>query len=123
MNNDREAIRALYREYWRCMITKDADGLRAILAEDYSLLHMTGVQQSAEVFLRGLLDGTFNYYAAEHDSIDVQVSGDQAVMVGKSRVLAAVYGGGKHLWRLRGDFTLRREQGVWKLTGSRASTY
>lgn len=123
MNNDREAIRALYREYWRCMITKDADGLRAILAEDYSLLHMTGVQQSAEVFLRGLLDGTFHYYAAEHDSIDVQVSGDQAVMVGKSRVLAAVYGGGKHLWRLRGDFTLRREQGVWKLTGSRASTY
>ena len=123
MNNDREAIRALYREYWRCMIAKDADGLRAILAEDYSLLHMTGVQQSAEVFLRGLLDGTFNYYAAEHDSIDVQVSGDQAVMVGKSRVLAAVYGGGKHLWRLRGDFTLRREQGVWKLTGSRASTY
>lgn len=123
MNNDREAIRALYREYWRCMIAKDADGLRAILAEDYSLLHMTGVQQSAEVFLRGLLDGTFHYYAAEHDSIDVQVSGDQAVMVGKSRVLAAVYGGGKHLWRLRGDFTLRREQGVWKLTGSRASTY
>ena len=123
MNNDREAIRALYREYWRCMIAKDADGLRAILAEDYSLLHMTGVQQSAEVFLRGLLDGTFHYYAAEHDSIDVQVSGDQAVMVGKSRVLAAVYGGGKYLWRLRGDFTLRREQGVWKLTGSRASTY
>ena len=123
MNNDREAIRALYREYWRCMIAKDADGLRAILAEDYSLLHMTGVQQSAEVFLRGLLDGTFHYYAAGHDSIDVQVSGDQAVMVGKSRVLAAVYGGRKHLWRLRGDFTLRREQGVWKLTGSRASTY
>lgn len=123
MSGDREAIRALYREYWRCMIAKDADGLRAILAEDYSLLHMTGVQQSAEVFLRGLLDGTFHYYAAEHDSIDVQVSGDQAVMVGKSRVLAAVYGGGKHLWRLQGDFTLRREQGVWKLTGSRASTY
>ena len=123
MSGDREAIRALYCEYWRCMIAKDADGLRAILVEDYSLLHMTGVQQSAEVFLRGLLAGTFHYYAAEHDSIDVQVSGDHAVMVGKSRVLAAVYGGGKHLWRLQGDFTLRREQGVWKLTGSRASTY
>ena len=31
--------------------------------------------------------------------------------------------GGKHSWRLRGDFTLRNEQGVWKLTGSHASTY
>lgn len=27
-------------------------------------------------------------------------------MTGKSRVLAAVYGGGKHRWRLQGDFTL-----------------
>ena len=123
MNNDREAIRALYCEYWRCMITKDADGLRAILAEDYSLLHMTGVRQSRETFLTGLMKGTFNYYSAEHDSIDVRLSGDSAEMTGKSRVLAAVYGGGKHSWRLQGDFTLRKEDGRWKLTSSRASTY
>lgn len=120
---DQEQIRALYREYWRCMIEKDADGLRAMMAEDYCLQHMTGVTQSAEVFLRGLLDGTFHYFSAEHDSIDVTLHDDQAVMVGKSRVLAAVYGGGKHQWRLRGDFTLRKEQGVWKLTRSEASTY
>ena len=91
---DREQIEALYREYWRCMISKDADGLRAIFTEDYSLLHMSGVKQSAEVFLNGLQDGTFHYYSAEHDSITVQVDGDQACMTGKSRVLAAVYGGG-----------------------------
>ena len=120
---EQEQIRALYRSYWRCMIDKAADGLRSILSKDYHLLHMTGVRQSAEVFLRGLLDGTFNYFSAEHDSIDVQIDGDQAVMVGKSRVLAAVYGGGQHLWRLRGDFTLRREPDGWKLTQSEASTY
>jgi hypothetical protein len=44
-------------------------------------------------------------------------------MVGKSRVLASVYGGGKRRWRLQGDFTLRREQDGWKLTSSKASTY
>ena len=121
--NEAETIRELYRKYWQCMIDKDADGLRAIMAEDYYLLHMTGVKQSAEVFLKGLADGTFNYYSAEHDSIDVEIHGDTAEMIGKSRVLAAVYGGGKHSWRLRGDFTLRNEQGEWKLTSSRASTY
>ena len=26
---------------------------------------MTGTRQSAEAFLKGLLDGTFNYYSAE----------------------------------------------------------
>ena len=121
--DDVKRIRALYEAYWQCMIRKDADGLRAMMAEDYFLLHMTGVRQSAETFLAGLLDGTFNYYAAEHDSIDVRVDGDRAELVGKSRVLAAVYGGGKHRWRLQGDFTLRREQGDWLLTSSRASVY
>ena len=121
--DDAERIRQLYREYWRCMITKDTDGLRRMMTEDYTLRHMTGVKQSAETFLKGLLDGTFNYYAAEHDSIEVTVSGDRASMIGKSRVLAAVYGGGKHSWRLRGDFSLRKEDGCWRFSSSRASTY
>ena len=121
--DDEEWICGLYREYWRCMIAKDADGLRGMMTEDYTLQHMTGVKQSAETFLKGLLDGTFNYYSAEHDSIEVTVSGDRASMIGKSRVLAAVYGGGKHSWRLRGDFTLRKENGRWKLSSSSASTY
>ena len=121
--DEREVIRELYRQYWRCMISKDADGLRGLMAEDYVLVHMTGVRQSREEFLRGLRNGTFNYYSAQHDGIAVTIHGDTADMVGKSRVLAAVYGGGKHSWRLRGDFTLRKENGVWKFTRSQASIY
>ena len=121
--SDEEEIRELYRRYWQCMIDKDADGLRSLQSDEYYLKHMTGVKQSREVFIKGLLDGTFNYYLAEHDAIDVKIDGDTAVMTGKSRVLAAVYGGGKGSWRLRGDFTLKKENGSWKLTSSKASTY
>ena len=121
--DDAEWIRELYRKYWQYMIEKNADGLRSLMTDDYTLLHMTGVKQSAEAFLKGLLDGTFNYYSAEHDSIEVTVAGDHANMIGRSRVLAAVYGGGKHSWRLRGDFTLRKENGRWKFSSSGASTY
>ena len=123
MTDDREAIEELYREYWRCMIKKDVKSLRSMMADDYTLLHMTGTKQSSEAILKGLLDGTFNYYSAKHDSIEVTVAGNRASIIGKSRVLAAVYGGGKHSWRLRGDFTLRKEEGRWKLNSSRASTY
>ncbi len=121
--NDEEEIKELYRKYWQYMIGKDADGLRSLMSEDYYLRHMTGVKQSVSEFIRGLLDGTFNYYSAEHDVIDVRIDGDKAVMTGKSRVVAAVYGGGKNKWRLQGDFTLRKENGNWKLTSSKASTY
>lgn len=123
MTRDEEQIKALYRDYWRCMIEKDVNGLRSMMAAEYSLTHMTGVRQSAEAFLRGLSDGTFQYFGAEHDAVDVRVTGERATMTGKSRVLAAVYGGGKHLWRLCGDFTLKKENGRWLLTSSKASTY
>ena len=120
---EEEQIGELYRKYWDYMIRKDEQGLRAIMSDDYFLQHMTGVKQSVDEFIRGLMDGTFNYYSADHDSIEVSVNEDSATMTGKSRVLAAVYGGGKNMWRLQGEFTLRKEGGTWKLTSSRASTY
>jgi len=121
--NDIEAIKELYIQYWECMINKDEAGLRNLMSDDYHLMHMTGKRQSVDEFISGLLDGTFNYYSAEHDDIQVSVNGNTATMVGKSKVLAAVYGGGKNRWRLRGDFTLRKEKENWKLTSSKASTY
>ena len=121
--DDKEQIKELYRKYWQYMIEKDIDGLRGIMSDDYYLLHMTGVKQSANEFLAGLKDGTFNYYSAEHDGIDVSINGDTASMVGKSRVVAAVYDGGKSSWHLQGDFTLRKIDGDWKLASSHASTY
>ena len=56
------------------------------MAEDY-FLHAHDRRQAVErKFLSGLLDGTFNYYSAEHDSIEVTLNGDTAPMIGKSRV-------------------------------------
>ena len=123
MADEKDTIREMYRKYWSCMISKDVDGLRDLMADDYYLLHMTGVKQSAKVFLSGLLDSSFNYYSADHDSIEVSLNGDHAIMTGRSRVMAAVYGGRKSSWRLQGDFTLRKENGNWKFTSSKASTY
>lgn len=121
--NDIEIIKEIYRRYWKCMIDKDESELRSLMSDDYYLMHITGTRQSIDVFISGLLDGTFNYYSAEHDDIQISVNGNTATMVGKSKVLAAVYGGGKSRWRLRGDFTLRKENENWKLTSSKASTY
>lgn len=116
-------ISELYKDYWDYMIEKNIEGLRSLMSSDYCLYHMTGVKQSADEFIEGLKNGTFNYYSAEHDDIIVKVYGDEATMTGKSIVVAAVYGGGKGSWRLQGDFTLRKENENWKFTSSRASTY
>ncbi len=121
--DDRETLRELYRRYWQYMIDKYIASLLGLMADDSELTHMTAVRQSKEVFLKGLMDGTFHYYSADHDSIKVTINGDSATMIGKSSVTAAVYGGRKSSWKLRGDFTLRKENGAWRMTGSEASTY
>lgn len=121
--NDIRAIQELYRNYWDYMINKDVAGLDAIMTDDYVLVHMTGKRQDKADFFKSLRTGELNYYFAEHDEITAEVTGDKATLIGKSKVVAAVYGGGKSRWRLRGDFTLRRENGQWKLVSSRASTY
>ena len=121
--NDIRAIQELYRNYWDYMINKDVAGLDAIMTDDYVLVHMTGKSQDKADFFKSLRSGELNYYSAEHDEITAEVTGDKATLIGKSKVVAAVYGGGKSRWRLRGDFTLRRENGQWKLVSSRASTY
>ena len=88
MMDDRTEMEQLYRTYWQYMIDKNAEGLRKLFTEDYCLEHMTGVKQSAETFLKGLLDGTFNYYSAVHEGIDAAVHGDTATLTGKSRGLS-----------------------------------
>lgn len=64
-----------------------------------------------------------NYYSAQTDSIDITVDGDKARLTGRSRVNAAVYGGGRRTWPLRMDSKLERIDGLWKITWTKASTY
>lgn len=120
---DRKQIENLYKKYWQYMIEKDINSMDAIMSDDYELQHMTGKRQSKESFFNSVISGELNYYSADHDEITVEISDNKATMVGRSRVVTAVYGGDKKKWRLQGDFTLRKEGGSWKLTSSRASTY
>ena len=125
MTPDEEACAELYRDLCAASIAKDADGMAAVLADDYSLLHMTGMRQSKHAYIAAVLDGALNYYRAEHDSIDVEVEpdGEHASILGRSRVEAAVFGGGRHTWRLQQDLRAEERGGKWLLVESRASTY
>ena len=108
---------------YRAMIAKDVATLSELLDEGFVLIHMTGMRQKKHAFLRAVADGTLNYYSCQDDGIDVEVRGDTATLAGKSRVNAAVFGGGKHNWRLEQDLTLVKKGNAWLITRSEASTY
>ena len=121
--SDLELCRAAYIEMYRAMIAKDIPALSAVLDESFVLVHMTGMRQSKAAFLKAVANGTLNYASAEHDSMDVTVSGDQATLIGKSRARAAVFGGGWHTWQLEQDLRLIKKNDRWLITLAEASTY
>ena len=122
MTNDEEAIRARYAAMFRAMVAKDMAAMDELHAESFVLVHMTGSRMNKSEYLAAVRDGTLNYYAAQHDELSVSVDGDSATLRARSRVTAAVYGGGRHTWRLQQDMELERIGSVWKFTFSKAST-
>ena len=121
--NEKEIIAECYKEMYQGMIDKDRSLLSRVLDESFALVHMTGMRQSKEAFIRAVEDGTLNYFSAGHQSIDVSIEDESASLVGKSVVNAAVFGGGRHTWRLQLNLKLVKKSDDWKITEAKASVY
>ena len=120
---DEDKIIQLYKDMYKAMIDKNRSELERVHDNSFALIHMTGMRQSKKVYIDSILDGTLNYYSAQHEGMKVQILGDTAKLIGKSKVNAAVFGGGEHTWHLQLDFTLIKRNGDWYFTMARASTY
>ena len=121
--NDEVKLRKLYEDMYAAMVGKDDAELDRVHDESFVLVHMTGMRQDKKTYIRSILNGTLNYYSAVTENLSVQVNGDDATMTGRSRVSAAVFGGGKHTWRLQLFFHAKRTENGWKLTKAEASTW
>ncbi len=106
-----------------CMISKDTAALGRMLADDFVLVHMTGMRQPKAAYLTAIANGTLNYYTCDDTRLTMQVQGNQARLTGKSHVNAAVFGGGRHTWPLQLDIKLRQKDGRWLMTEAVASTF
>ena len=121
--SEQEKILNCYREMYRGMINKDRTVLNAVLDGSFVLVHMTGMRQSKDAFIRAVEDGTLNYFSASHQQMEANIHGGQAELRGQSVVSAAVFGGGRHTWHLQLKLKLVQKGGVWNITEARASTY
>ncbi len=120
---DNRLMEATYQKMYEGMVTKNEPLLREVLDDSFVLVHMTGMNQSKEDFIEAVMNGTLNYFSGEHESLSVNVRGEMAFMTGRSKVAAAVFGGGQHTWRLQQKCILKKSNGSWKITRSVVSTY
>ena len=121
--DDKEQITKLYHDMYAAMVAKDEAELNRVHDEAFVLIHMTGMHQSKQEYIRAILDGMLNYYSEQTARLDIDIKGDTAVMTGYSKVAAAVFGGGRHTWRLALKFDVKKTDDGWKLTKAQASTW
>lgn len=123
METEKERIARCYEAMYRAMIAKDTATLGSLLDDSFVLVHMTGMRQLKAEYLRSIAQGTLNYYSCENTQLDITAKDNRALLIGRSRVNAAVFGGGHHTWRLQLDIDLEKKGGRWLMTEARASTY
>ena len=121
--SDKELVRKLYIDLCEASINKDLIKLGEILSDDYVLVHMTGMKQTKEDYLDSVKSGELSYFESKHESIDVNVNGDEATIIGKTKTLASPFGTSKSWWNLRQDLKAKKIDGKWILTYSKASSY
>ena len=121
MANDEFQLKQLYEEMWQALIKKDISTLEKIHADNFVLVHMTGRRQPKQEYLEYVRNGQLNYFSAKTENIFVDVSAGK--FIGQSKVEAAVFGGGKNIWRLQLAFDVEKINGKWILKFAQASTY
>ena len=121
---EQQQIRELYARTWQAMIAKYEQTLDECHSDDFVLVHMTGTHQPKPVYIRSIMDGTLNYYSEKTEHLDILFTSENtADVTGKSKVSAAVYGGGCHTWHLLMQFKASKANGKWQFCYCEVSTY
>ncbi len=119
---DEADVIAAYRDMYRGMVEQDTDLLDELLDDNFALEHMTGYVQPKREWLQHIDSGRMRYHSAQERSTTVTVSGDSAVVVGRSVVDATIWGG-RGTWNLQLTTRYKRRDGQWRAVDTVATTY
>ena len=59
--DDRQQILQLYHDMYAAMTAKDEEELNRVHDDSFVLIHMTGMRQTKQQYIRAIMDGTLNY--------------------------------------------------------------
>lgn len=113
---------AAHRALYRGMLERDTAQLSNLLADDYTLTHMTGYVQPKAEWLAQIDSGQMRYHSARPHSVAVDIDGDTAVLVGRDLVDATIWGS-RGTWYLQLTTTYERHDDAWIAVRTVATTF
>ena len=127
--DDRDArptVNVALRECWvamrEAMELGDVAGLDALLGEEYTLTHMTGLVQSKRDWLAVIDADQMIYHRIDDVEIAVAAAGSAPVVTVRTMTEATIYGFAG-TWPLQLRTAYRPQEGEWVATGTVATTW
>ena len=111
-----------YRAMNHAMLQADTAAIARMTTADFTLTHITGYRQSRAEWLQQIENGQMRYFNMAEESVQANVKGDTARVIGRSRTTAHIWGA-QGTWPLQLDYQLVRENGQWKARQAVATTY
>ncbi|WP_435110941.1 nuclear transport factor 2 family protein [Nocardiopsis synnemataformans] len=115
-------VRSNFAAQEDAMVRGDGEALGALLADGFTLTHMTGYRQTKAEWLDQVRTGEMAYHRVENVDVAVDLSGGAPVLLARTRTEATIWGA-HGTWRLRLRIRFAEVDGVWLAAESVASIW
>lgn len=119
---DEEEIKDIAIKLRKYSQEKNIEKLDELLIDDYYQIHITGYRQPKDEWLNQIKDGQMNYYSTKLVEQNIQINGNNAVLIEKNEVDAKVYEI-RNVWRLESTMNFEKRDGKWVLLSVQARTW
>lgn len=119
---DEMAVAKVVRSETTAMINQDVNSLKKLIAPDAKFFHITGAEQSRDEWLQQIKIGRMHYFGSKEELFQVAMKDDHAEVISRNQLDARIYGF-RNTWPLQSRTQLKKINGQWLITESRASMY
>jgi uncharacterized protein (TIGR02246 family) len=110
-----EAVKAAEKAWASATAAGNEATLKQVLADDLTYTHSTGETDSKAAFIDNLKTGVRKYHKVNHESMDVRLYGNAAVLTATAQVETSQKGGSVNAAHLRFIHVWVLQNGRWQL--------
>ena len=110
-----DAVKAAEKAWAAATVAGDEAALDILLADDLAYTHSNGETDSKRVFIGNLKSGARRYHKLDHESMEVRVYGNAAVLTANAQLATSQKGGAQNPAHLRFVHVWVQQGGKWRL--------
>ena len=110
-----DAVKAAEKSWATAAVAGDAATLRQVLSDELEYTHSNGEIDTKTAFIDNIKTGVRKYHKLNHESMDVRMYGNTAVLTAKARVETSQKGGPANPVHLRFIHVWVMQNGRWQL--------